>query len=120
MKNLLGLVVSGYVSIEATAQACRDCEDAGVRRDMEAGRLNIAVLIDDLDRVSPEVFDAGIRPRVELDCVHLVPERIVELTLELVAHHEVRRQRREGDDESDDAGRHERQAGPKSHGSRST
>jgi hypothetical protein len=44
----------------------------------------------------------------------------VHLRVELVTHDEIGRRAREGDYHRDDAGRDEREAGPKRHGSRST
>jgi len=77
--------------------------------------------VDDLHEVASELLwapEAAVG--VVLDGTRCAVERTVELGLQLVTHDEVRRRGGQRDDDRDDAGRDEREAGPERHGSRMT
>ena len=88
---------------------------------VETRRRNdaIALGVDHLDQVPAVVSRAADAPR-DLHRMRRAAQRTVELSLELVPHHEVRRRAGERHDDGDDAGGDERQAGAKGHGSRNT
>ena len=91
----------------------------GAKVEALRGRNEIALGVDDLDEVAA-VIPGTADVALELHRMCGASQRPVELCLQLVPHDEVRRHRREHDDDCDDSRRHESQAGAKRHGSRST
>ena len=125
-RRLAGCVVRRRdVAIEAGMHVVRTSDGAHLRvvRDAKVEALRrsdeIAAEIDDLYEIAA-VISRTADVTLELHRAGGAPQRAVELGLQLVTHDEIRRQRRERDDDGDNAGRDQREACAESHGSRST